>query len=560
MSYIDITDDDFYDFMEEKYSKYKIPASKPTLEKICFPKKFEYQIPQKFVADFINPKTPYKGLLIFHKIGAGKTCAAVNICEKFKKVAKIIIVAPAALKNNFRGELRSQCADEHYLTDSERNLLKKYHPSDPRFHEIIEKSNERINKYYSIKSYNKFISQLKDGDLKLANTLVVIDEIHNMVSEEGTYYETIYKAFHAAPSSMRLVIMTATPIFDKPLEIALTMNLLIRDKDNELPIGSEFYDTFLEIKKTKKDLKFKMKNMDLFKSYIKGYISYYSGAPDIAFPKSELHIVKCEMSDYQFKTYNRIKTKATDDVSNSFYIGTRLASNFVTSNDKQNLEGFTKMKDSDFNMDNLQTYSPKFRKILKKILKCDGTVFVYSNFKEFGGIQVFARMLECHKFKDYARHGAGKKRFAIWSGDTDDLLKDEIKNVFNNKNNEFGSEIKVILGSPAASTGVSFFRVQQVHIIDPYWNWSKMDQIIGRALRFCSHKDVVLDRRLVKIFIYLSVHPKLKNSVDQHILDIAIIKQHIAKEFEKAIKEAAIDCQLFKNDNDRPGSIIRCDT
>ena len=331
--------------------------------------------------------------------------------------------------------------------------------------------------------------------------------------------------------------MTATPIFDKPVEIALTINLLIRDQSKKLPTGSKFYDEFVSTKFTKKGITFTMINTDIFKSYIKGYVSYYAGAPEVAFPSSELHIVKCEMSDFQLKFYNKIQAEASKaEISNSFFIGTRLASNFVFPNGKQRIDGFNSLKNSDFDKENLEKYSPKFLKILKRIKKCDGTIFVYSNFKGYGGLLTFARMLEHYKFKDYARHGSGRKRFAIWSGDTDDLLKDEIRNVFNHKNNEFGSELKIILGSSAASTGISFARVQEVHLIDPYWNWSKMDQIIGRAIRFCSHKDVSPDRRLVKIYIYLSTHPNLKMSVDQHIMQIAILKKQLNREFEKAVK------------------------
>lgn len=561
MLYPDVTDEDFYEFVNDKYGKYKIPKTKQTLKQICFPKKYEFQIPQKFVADFINPKTPYTGLLIYHKIGAGKTCAAVKICENFKNKKNIIVVVPAALKNNFRAELRSLCAGENYLTNAERTLLNKYHPSDAEYKSIIDKSNKRIDKYYNIKSYNKFIEQLKNKTLKLDNTLVVIDEIHNLISETGTYYETLYKSFKKAPETTRLIIMTATPIFDKPIEIALTMNLLI--KQSKMPVGKKFYEEFIEEKTNLRGITtYEIKNMDVFKEYIKGYVSYFAGAPEVAFPRSEIHIVKCEMSDYQLKLYQKVFKKESKNnkpldpdttISNSFFIGTRLISNFVFPNGKLNIDGFNSLGKKDLDTDHLKKYSPKFLKVLRRIKRCNGTVFVYSNFKEYGGLATLKAVLEYHKFKDYSEHGPGRKRFAIWSGDTDDLTKDEIKNVFNNKNNEFGSELKIILGSPSASTGVSFFRVQEVHLLQSHWNYSLMRQTIGRALRFCSHKDVDIERQLVKIYIYLSVHPKLDISIDQHILNIAIQKQKINLGFERALKEAAIDCELFSNANNQSG-------
>lgn len=395
----------------------------------------------------------------------------------------------------------------------------------------------------------------------MRNTLLIIDEVHNMISETGTYYENLYDAIHSAPKELRVVLMSATPIFDKPNEISLTMNLLMRDK--QIPTGHDFIKTFMNIKETNKGPIYSVKDLDLFKNYIKGYVSYFRGAPPQAFPKSELHFVKCKMSDPQLKLYKQInreekkKAKVKDyvntDISNSFFIGTRMVSNFMFPNKKIGEKGFDSLKEDDFSVEKLKKYSPKFLKILRKIKKATGTVFVYSNFREFGGLRTFERMLEYYKFKNYESHGTGKKRYAVWSGEEDQALREEIKAVFNKKENEDGSQIKVILGSPSVKEGVSFLRVQQVHLLEPYWNWSRMDQVIGRAIRFCSHKDVPPDQRIVKVYIYLATHPDLKMSIDQKIMKMAMDKRAINLEFEKALKEAAIDCSLFKNANVYPG-------
>ena len=54
-------------------------------------------------------------MLIYHKIGAGKTCAGVNICEQWKHKKNIVVVVPASLVGNFYKELRSECAGEEYI-------------------------------------------------------------------------------------------------------------------------------------------------------------------------------------------------------------------------------------------------------------------------------------------------------------------------------------------------------------------------------------------------------------------------------------------------------------
>ena len=187
-------------------------------------------------------------------------------------------------------------------------------------------------------------------------------------------------------------------------------------------------------------------------------------------------------------------------------------------------------------------------RIYKKLSISEGPVFIYSNFKELGGIRCFIKFIEYHGWKNYKDYGEGKKRFAVWSGDETHHLKDEIKHVFNQKSNYDGSKIKIMIGSPSIKEGVSLLRVQQVHIMEPYWNMSRMLQIMGRAVRFCSHKYVKKSKRLVKIYLYLATYPKEK-TVDQYIWALAQKKNKLIEQFELALKESAFDCELMYNRN-----------
>ena len=90
-------------------------------------------------------------------------------------------------------------------------------------------------------------------------------------------------------------------------------------------------------------------------------------------------------------------------------------------------------------------------------------------------------------------------------------------------------------------------RVNYAHIIDIWWNWSKMDQIIGRAIRFCSHKDLSIKNRIVSVFFYISIDYNNKKLIDHHILNIANKKLLINKTFEKILIDNAIDKKLFNN-------------
>lgn len=564
MKYPSINDDNFYDKIYDIYKQYRVKKEDKTLEDICYPKGFKLQLPQQFLSEFINPKTPYMGILVYHRIGAGKTCTAVKIAEKWKKYKRIIVVVPASLKNNFRGELRSLCAGNDYLKENERNELKKLHPTDQKYKDIINKSNDRIDQYYEIYSYNKFIDKIRDKTLNLKNALLIVDEIQNMVSEEGSYYHELYKIIHSSPKDLRIVLLSATPMFDKPNEIALTMNLLRLPK--EIPIGKDFDKLFIRtIKKKNGTYTHDVKNMDIFKQYIKGYVSFFRGAPKIAFPKMMIKYIECPMSDFQYSAYRKVLKNENDnitklkkvmksldvsDLPNNFYIGTRMISNIVFPNKKINETGYESLTKK-LIINNLEKYSCKFYKIMEKINRSSGKVFVYSGFKEFGGIKSFVKILDAFGYSDYIKQGEGKKRYAIWSGDESMTIKEQIKNVYNMKDNINGSKIKILLGSPSIREGVSLTAVRQVHVLEPYWNISRLDQVIGRASRFCSHKDLYEEQRSVKVYIYIAVPPddQDEETIDQHIKELSIQKNKVIKQIEKAIKEVAIDCRLNQNAN-----------
>ena len=394
---------------------------------------------------------------------------------------------------------------------------------------------------------------LKEGKFSLKNAILIIDEVQNVVSEKGTYYDLLYEEIKKAPKDLRIVIMSGTPLVDKVSEIALTLNLLRLPK--ELPTGREFEKTFINVKKKNDKNVYSLKNQNLFQQMIKGYVSYYRGAPEYVFPEMKIKYVKCEMSNFQLAAYRAVlesdmktemkrhslKNLAIEDLPNNFFIGSRIVSNVVYPNKKINESGFESFRGKYVTVD-LGKYSTKFNEIMKRIESKSGKVFVYSGFKEFGGMKSFARVLDEFGYKNYADFGEGKKRYAIWSGDESQHLKEEIKSIYNNKNNLNGSKLRILLLSPSAKEGLSLYGVRQAHLLENYWNMSRMIQIIARGSRYCSHKDLEEEKRNIKVYVYLAVHESIDMTVDQYIYDLAIKKHKLIQEFEKIIKEAR--CRL----------------
>jgi superfamily II DNA or RNA helicase len=542
----------------KKYKKYKLKESNENMKEFCLPKKFKLQPQQEFIPEYLwENKSKVNGLLLYHNIGSGKTCTAINIAEKFKKSMNILVVLPAALIGNFKDELRSKCpnGENIYMTEKESQRIKELNYSDTEYDEIINKSDERINKYYTIYSYHKFVDLIQENKVKLKNTLLIIDEIQNMISMTGTFYKRLYEIINKTDNSLRLILLSATPMFDRPVEIGLTLNLL---RPNELfPIGTDFNNEFLKTVKTNNGIFYRAINLKKFKDLSKGIVSYYRGAPPQAYPKKEFKIVKCNMNDFQYKSYLTSMSTITNSTKGSFkdvdilklpadfFLGPRMISNIAFPNKSIGELGFSSFKNDALQLQNIEKYSIKFYKILKKIKKSEGPIFVYSNFKEIGGIKSFTKFIEYHGYKNYKIYGEGDKRYSIWSGDESHTMKEEIKHIFNQKENQNGSKIKIMLGSPSIKEGVSLLRVEQVHILEPYWNMSRIQQIIGRAIRFCSHKDVPKKKQLVKVYLYLATHTKEESTIDEYIWSLAKQKSKLIEQFEHALKEIAIDCKLF---------------
>ena len=200
---------------------------------------------------------------------------------------------------------------------------------------------------------------------------------------------------------------------------------------------------------------------------------------------------------------------------------------------------------------NLYEISPKIDKIINEINKTKGIVFVYSDLvKEH--LNPFMEILKINGFRD--------EQIVYLTGSIDMRKREEIRNNINKKD----TKIKVIIGSSITSEGLSFKRIRQVHLLVPLWNMSDFNQVIGRAIRHCSHSDLPKDEQNVKIFNWVAQykHDKKRETVSGHILSNAEMKEIKIKNVERIMKENSIDCCLLKQNNvrsdDEDGS-LECD-
>ena len=255
-----------------------------------------------------------------------------------------------------------------------------------------------------------------------------------------------------------------------------------------------------------------------------------------------------------------------------------------------------------FNRDALQIYSPKFQKLIDNLETSQGPVLIYSNFKTLEGLGLFGMALEFQKnyIKLDIKQESGewklvpelmfpenlaKKRYISYTGDDLADKRDLLKHIFNANwakipvglaaqikqingdvnNNIKGQISQIFMITQSGAEGISLENVRQVHIMEPYWNYVRLEQVKGRAIRICSHKSLPYDDRTVEVFTYIS---KFSNkqlserlidqtllikdnglSTDQQILSVSNGKKKLTESLFDAMKSAAVDCELNANEN-----------
>ena len=206
----------------------------------------------------------------------------------------------------------------------------------------------------------------------------------------------------------------------------------------------------------------------------------------------------------------------------------------------------------------LYNSSPKMTMIVFNILKSKGPVLVYSNYVDMEGLKILQIFMQFFGFINYSDNSLEEKynyfRYVEYHGGIKREQREQNKKKFENI---YGKLIKVIMISPAGAEGINLYNVRQVHIMEPFWNEAKIEQVIGRAVRQCHHADLPMEERQVDVFRYKIIRKNGKETIDEKLESISRRKNNLLLSFIEAIKESAIDCDLFKAHN-MMGSKYRC--
>ena len=328
---------DIQKLIKKKYQKYQF--SKKSFNSICFPDKFSLMNQQLYIPDYISKYN--KNILLYHGLGSGKTCTAIQIAEKLKDEKKIFLIIPAALYTNWISELIGNCNNNEYISKKDKLLLEDNNLSLKEKKYIYNKTVDNINKIYNIYSYHMFVNNI--NKINLNNSILILDEVHNIISYSGSFYEIIHDKIKKSKNCI-VVALTGTPIYDKPNELGLLMNLLT----NDFPIGKEFNNLFIKNNK--------LHNKNELINKLDGLLSYYE-PPSIVFPEKIIKIIKCNMSSFQYNSYRVVQQEYSNDefddlvdLPNNFYINSRMTLNMAFPNKKKGYDGYKSITKNTINV------------------------------------------------------------------------------------------------------------------------------------------------------------------------------------------------------------------
>lgn len=608
---------------------------------------------QKFVAEYMKNND---SLLLYHGLGTGKTCTALNILNELFSMSgvnwNVFLIIPASLRKDPWEKELGICLNKAFRSNSSIHFI---HYNSPIANE------EFLNKVNLI--------QAKYPENK---NCFFIDEVHNFI---GNVYNNItgglsirvkqiydYIMKEKSSNGAKVIAMSGTPLVNKTFEVALLFNLL---EPNLFPnTENSFNSMFIYGNELKSDKIF------TFQSRIQGLVSYYVAVNSIRYATQKTHFVYCEMKGVQLDIYDELnalemKSKSTREslmssAGDMYKAYTRQASNFAFPEVNKNINGSSRPRPKMYNasLEDLKgkSYDEKvkakadyrnaqllfiketkkfFEKLYAEDVKNNFTIqneidickktyngdvdaffsqskhkikskallfmfessckmvkvcflleftpslaMFYSSYVKMEGLEIFAVYLEIFGYKEFKDTPEQRKRIAdiknsknktkYYTTYTQDVSNDQRefrRKTFNLPENKYGDIIKVILLGPSAIEGISLRNVRQVHILEPYWQEIAIIQAVGRAIRDCSHSDLPMKERHVDIYRYISIinrefKEQSKNndqkdktkiikqeSTDQMIVQLAKNKDNLLKGFRDAIKSAAIDCWLFKQDN-----------
>ena len=581
-------------------------------------KDFKLQSNQRFLRRVLSPDSPTRNLLMVHGTGVGKTCTAIQIAEEYIirpefQDKRVFVLANPSIQENFKTQIfdisrvsvdedgllmSKQCTGRRYLDmirmSQSQTLINTDKESQQR---VMRLANKIIGEFYEFMGYDRFANELDRQRVltpydrerwirkTFSNRLIIVDEAHNLTDTSETEASKLvaiaFEEILRVADGITLVLMTATPMYDSFEEILFYLKLFLIN-DRRLDEAKMVRGIFTE------SGDFKEGKESMFRKLCQEYISFVRGENPLTFPfrlpppekfialpdrttdindktiekqRKYLTLTRSFVSPLQKKAIENLKVKA---VPQSELICVYPENKTFRETFSITEGAFSYKSEKFLSPSNIGLYSSKFALIMNIINSTTGIVFVYSNIVE-SGAQLFAMCLEEHGFEsasgrqllketsnEISRGSKGK--YALFTSEVADSQIKKLMVQLKRPSNMDGSDIRVVIASPKVSEGVDFRNVRQIHVLDPWFNMSRIEQVLGRGIRTCSHSMLPFEEQNCTVYLHVCRYAdSTKETVDEFIYRTFVERKGTAiAKVKRFIMESAMDCELQLPNNSLP--------
>jgi hypothetical protein len=561
---------------------------------------FELTANQRFLKKYMSPETANRAILLFHGVGVGKTCSAIQIAENYRNYyeKRCLVILPGGLEDNFRRELFDParvdyekriyrgCSGQRYL-----NIISEWHRYSPT--QLQKRVRALISKEYEFGGFMQIVNTIeklirgatrrcpKGGSVEnevrrsireyFSNRLVVIDEVHNIRlsgSDEGAkLFPKRLRLILQDAVGVRLVLLSATPMFNSAKELQWIMEVVRAIEHAPHKTKVAFDDNGWPTEETAKSVS----------HFARNYVSYLKGEDPDSFPTrlyplesaplmdlKRTRVVAHTMGEKQTEVYENHREKnrrallpignVVFETQEGLAFGRRGFFEVFEETNSGGQRAFA-YRDGATPLDeaHLPSLSAKLADVVQAALVCNGPMIVYS-FYLYAGVAPLAIALEHAGFRRRGRPllvdggGAVAPSAKESRGEYVVLTADDVLSPNNTDDlrafNAEGSNVKIALISQVGSEGLSFRGVREMHVLEPWFNMNRIEQVIGRAVRFKSHAHLAPEERNVTVYLHASVSNASDTSADVDYYEMSERKTQQIEQLERLMARNAIDCPL----------------
>ncbi len=436
---------------------------------------------------FAKPTTP--GLLLYYKVGSGKTLASIAAAEHVMRrnqgVRRVVVVVPASLRANYEKELRAAGVDA---------------------------SRYRVLSFQAVHNMNESRQRaLGQG------AILVVDEVQNMRNPKSKMYDSLLNV--ARPAFKRL-LLSGTPIMNYPMDIGTVIGLIDPDRNVQRTVrvpsdsgnvannGKPSW-TYVFKGRYGQDAS---KNKEELDGMLRCTTLFYE--PDAAmvrreYPTKTEHWVPVPMTMDQARQQFRMAVKDPGAITMEELFRGSINPAFLTKPREVNSR--------------LNERHPKIDEVVRRVTdehRRGGKCVVYSAYLH-SGLHRIAQLLRAQ----------GVEPVAVYEGATTPADKKRIVEDYN------ADRVRVLLISDAGKEGLDLKNTTQIHVMEPQWNEEKVAQIIGRGVRYQSHTRAP---RHVDVYRYYATLPPASHDLARSVMQMgtmSVLLEYAADDILRQVTE-----------------------